>query len=157
MNELELGTSDLGALVQLFSAQGSALRFPDIDAAVLQEAVAKVKERQAEVARAEVELHAARAALEEDGEALLKKAHRALAYLRVYAEADEALLPKVDALSLPKLRRPARPAESVAALTAQPGEAAQVPPPRKRGRPRKVEVGAASLFAPAPAEGAAAP
>jgi hypothetical protein len=157
MNELELGTSDLGALVQLFSAQGGALRFPDTDAAVLQEAVVKVKERQAEVERAEAQLKAARVALEEDGETLLKKAHRALAYLRVYAEADEVLLAKVDALSLPKLRKPARPVEPSTTAVSPSGEAVAPVAPRKRGRPRKVDGAAASLFSPMPVESAAGP
>lgn len=156
MNELELGTSDLGALVQLFSAQAD-LRFPDVDAAVLQEAVVRFKERQADVSRFEAQLHAARAALDEDGEALLKRAHRALAYLRVYAEADEGLAAKVNALSLPKLRKPPRSPESIAVAVPVDGEPGPVAVKRKRGRPRKVDAQAASLFAPTAVEQAAAP
>lgn len=140
MTDTDLVPPDVLKLVQLFSAQPD-LRFPDLDATVLHQAVASVKERHLEVARAEALAQAARAALDEDLEALVKKAQRAHAYLRVFAETDEALAGRVEDISLPRPRRPAVRAE-VAPVEA--GEA--MPLPRKRGRPRKVDQSAAMLF-----------
>lgn len=127
---------ELQRLLQLFSSLPD-VRFPELDAASLQDDVARVKDRFIEAQYIEAQLTAARVALEDEGEALLKKGHRLLGYLRIYAEADEALREKVSAIALPKLRRSV-PEPSVDA-------------PKKRGRPRKVPTSDA-LFADAPAE-----
>lgn len=129
---------DIAKLIQLFSAQPE-LRFPELDASVLQGAVAKVKERAVELAQAEAQLAAVRAALEAEQEALLKKAQRAHAYLEVYADGDEALGQKLEGISLPRPRKSA-PRVEVAA----PVEGA--PEPKKRGRPRKMQVAEETLF-----------
>lgn len=129
---------DVAKLMELFAEQPS-LKFPDLDAAVLQAAARRVEQRHEEVVRAEAALGAARATLDEEQEALLKKAVRAHAYLKVYAESDPALGAQVDALVPPRSRRAPR-AEPTAGQVD--GEAA----PRKRGRPRKAPTPAGSLF-----------
>ncbi len=136
MNDHELMAPDVAKLIQLFSAQPD-LRFPELDAGVLHEAVARLKETHLECVAAEAALQATRLALEREHEALLKLAQRAHAYLKVFAETDERLTAQVDAISLPKPRRGADP-------TAPAGLEA----PRKRGRPRK-DAGP-SLFANSP-------
>ncbi|MBL9038328.1 MAG: hypothetical protein JNG84_07440, partial [Archangium sp.] len=104
MNETDLISPDVAQLILLVSAQPE-LRFPDLDAAVLHEAVAKVKEHHRAVAAAEAALSAAKGVLERENESLLKLAQRAHAYLRVFAENDERLTEQVDAISLPRVRR----------------------------------------------------
>ena len=83
-SSVELIPQGVTALVELFEERGD-LRFPDLDAAVLQDAVAEVERVAAEVQRLEAELDRARelAAVRQDG--LLVKAQRALAYARVFA------------------------------------------------------------------------
>jgi len=125
MTDLELLPTDLQQLLQLFSSLPD-VRFPELEPTGLQVAVAKVKEKHLELAALEAQREKVRLALEEEQEALLRKGHRLHAYLKVYAEHDEALALKVNALSLPRLRKPAVVAE---------GE--PVPAPKKRGRPRK--------------------
>lgn len=125
MTDLELLPTDLQQLLQLFSSLPD-VRFPELEPTGLQVAVAKVKEKHLELAALEAQREKVRLALEEEQEALLRKGHRLHAYLKVYAEHDEALALKVNALTLPRLRKPAVVAE---------GE--PVPAPKKRGRPRK--------------------
>jgi hypothetical protein len=129
MNDLDTLPPDLQQLLQLFSSLPD-VKFPELDATGLQLAVARVKEKQLELLALDAEREALRVALEEEQEALLRKGHRLHSYLKVFAEADEALAPKVNALVLPRLRKPA----VVMAPTAE-GESA--PAPKKRGRPRK--------------------
>lgn len=125
MTDLELLPTDLQQLLQLFSSLPD-VRFPELEPSGLQVAVAKVKEKHLELAALEVQREKVRLGLEEEQEALLRKGHRLHAYLKVYAEHDEALALKVNVLSLPRLRKQAVVSE---------GE--PVPAPRKRGRPRK--------------------
>lgn len=126
MNDPDLLPADLQHLLQLFSSLPD-VRFPELDPAGLQVAVARVKERQAELLALEAQKDALRLALDEEHEALLRKGHRLHAYLKVFAEHDEALTTKVNALSLPRLRRP----------PSAPVEGELAPAPKKRGRPRK--------------------
>lgn len=128
MTDLDLLPADLQQLLQLFSSLPD-VRFPELDPGALQVAVARAKERQLELTALEAQREAARLALEEEQEALLRKGHRLLAYLKVYAEHDEALAAKVNALALPRLRKPLP--------TAGVGDGEPVPAPKKRGRPRK--------------------
>lgn len=134
MNDLDALPPDLQQLLQLFSSlpggpAGEPVRFPELDAVGLQQAVARVKEKQLELLALEAQRDAVRLALEEEQEALLRKGHRLHAYLKVFAEADEALAPKVNALVLPRLRK--------ALVTPAAVEGESAPAPRRRGRPRK--------------------
>ncbi len=153
MNDLDLLAPDLQQLLQLFSSLPD-VRFPELDASALQDAVARVKERHLELLHVEAELQAVRSALDEEQEALLKKGHRLHAYLKVFAEQDEGLAVKVNALSLPRLRRPAAVAKPVVVETVgADGEPVIVaaPVPKKRGRPRKVSATDALFDEPAAA------
>lgn len=136
--DLELLPPDVQQLLQLFAALPD-VRFPDLDVFAMQEAVARLNDRRLELAHIEAQLAMAQSAVDEENEALLKKSHRLLSYLKVFAEHDEALLEKVNALSLPRLKKTATaPRPAVEAVD---GEATEslVPAPRKRGRPRKVQ------------------
>ncbi len=90
---------------------------------------------------AEAQLDAARRALEEDQEQLLKKAHRLQAWLTVMAETDEGLRQKLDTMVLPRLRRPVVRVEGPQGETVEVTEA-----PKKRGRPRKAAPASEALF-----------
>ncbi|WNG43178.1 hypothetical protein F0U60_02995 [Archangium minus] len=131
------------ALLEVFSTELSEVKFPDVDAEVLEEAASRVRAQAEAVAKAQAALEAARQALGESQEALLQKGQRALSYARVFAEEDEALSTKLEAISLPKAaRKGARPEGAVAAEAAQNEESA----PRRRGRPPKSRP-SAPLFA----------
>ena len=135
MTDLDLLPADLQHLLQLFSSLPD-VRFPELEPSGLQVAVAKVKEKHLELALLEAQREKVRLALEEEQETLLRKGHRLHAYLKVYAEHDESLALKVNALSLPRLRKQA------AAVT----EGEPVPALKKRGRPRKTSA-TETLFA----------
>lgn len=146
--EPDLLPAELQRLLQLFSTLPD-VRFPDLDVASLQNDVARVKDRFVEAQYIEAQLMAARAALDDEGEALLKKGHRLLGYLRIYAEADEVLREKVSTIALPKLRKAAP------SPTVEQGVVLNPEAPKKRGRPRKVPTSDA-LFTEASTEASAA-
>ncbi len=136
--------SPIQALLDLFTTDLADVRFADVDGQTLASSAAEVEVAAKSVASAQAALDVAREVLQSRQDALLQRAQRALAYARVYAEADEALTRKLDAVSLP--RAPRRPrAEDALVLSANPQPA---PASRPRGRPRKAAV--APL--PAPAE-----
>ncbi len=137
MDANEAVPAPVRAVMELFGAELKGVKFPGLDAAHLADGAAKVRERVEEVTLAEEALATARAALEQAQETLSQTAARALAYARIYAETDEALLQKVEGLALP--RAPRRPASLGPAEP--PGEA-----PKRRGRPPKVRPNA-MLFA----------
>lgn len=93
------------AVLDLFEAELSDLKFPDLDLSVLQEAAAIVYERAESQARAEAALLAAREALQESQEALLHRCQRAMAYARVYAEDNSDLAARVEGIELPRAGR----------------------------------------------------
>ncbi|PZR06697.1 MAG: hypothetical protein DI536_29730 [Archangium gephyra] len=133
-SDTELLPAELQRLLQLFSSLPD-VRFPDLDVASLQDAVARVKERHLELMHIEAQQQAVRTALDDEHEALLKKGHRLLAYLKVFAEADEQLAEKVATVSLPRLRRVAT--QSATSSVSEPSVTPPVDGPKKRGRPRK--------------------
>lgn len=145
MTALDLVPSDLQQLLQLFSSLPE-VRFPELEQQALHEAVARLQERASELAELEAQREAARVALEEEQEALLRKGHRLHAYLKVFADADEALATKVNALSLPRLRR-------AATVRAEGAPVEGSVAPKKRGRPRKAS-STDALFADEPAASA---
>lgn len=137
----------LQSLIDLFASELAQVKFPDVDLAVLNEAAAKVREKAEAVARAEAALDVARAALADSQEALLAKGHRALAYARVYAEEDEALSAKLEAVGLPRPPRRLVRAELHAEVTPLVESA-----PRRRGRPPKAKPSAPLFSEESPAE-----
>jgi hypothetical protein len=105
------------------------VEFPGAGTAVLKQAIEAARAAANRLAVAEAAADAERAALAEAEAELMRKAQRALAYARIYAEEAPALGTLLDAIML----RP-----EVAATA--------VPEARKRGRPRKV-ASATPLFA----------
>jgi hypothetical protein len=121
-------------VLDLFATSLADVRFGDVDAQGLARVASEVESSAALVASAQASLDSARVALHERQEALLQLVQRALAYARVYAEADEALSARLDAVTLPRAtRRPRSEANDALVLTADPQ-----PSPRPRGRPRKI-------------------
>jgi hypothetical protein len=125
-------------VLALFTTSLADVRFADVDAEQLARLAADVEAAAENVAAAQATLDVAREALQESQDALLHKAQRALAYARVYAENDESLLARLEAISLPRAARRSR-VEEALVLSAEPQPSA-----RPRGRPRK----ATSVVAP---------
>jgi hypothetical protein len=129
------------ALLDLFDSHLADVRFGDVDAKALARIAADVQATAEVVTAAQVALDSARIALHERQEALLLLAQRALAYARVYAEADESLSTRLDAVALPRAARRSRPDPNA---TSTPSElvltsSSEAPAARRpRGRPRKI-------------------
>ena len=84
------------ALVDLFKNELSAITFPGVDGALLEQLAGDVQKYTEAVIKAEAAVEAARAALRESEEALAIKSQKALAYARVYAEDRPDIAAKVD-------------------------------------------------------------
>lgn len=128
--EDDIISSNVQAVLELFGGELKDVRFPDVDARTLSAAADQVRALAVEVARANAALKAAEAALADANDALSRKAGRALAYVRVYAEGDATLIDRIDALA-PRARRVRT---DVITLSA---DAAASDAPRRRGRPPK--------------------
>lgn len=113
----------LREVIAIFGDELQGVRFPDVDAAVLADDVRVVEEAAAEVARAEAALEAARRVLDDAQDALLGRASKAVAYGRVFAIGNDALMARLDGITLP------RPRARGAAPTAPSAEVA-----KRRGR-----------------------
>jgi hypothetical protein len=120
------------AVLDLFSTSLAEVRFGDVDAQSLARIATEVEAAADAVACAQAALDAARAELHGREEALLVHTQRALAYARVYAESDETLSARLEAITLPRLPRRARTEGDALILSPDPQ-----PTPRPRGRPRK--------------------
>lgn len=94
------------AVLELFKGPLSDVRFADVDASGLESVAAEVERAAAAVQEQDAHLAALRLSLAERQDALLSLAHRALAYARVYAESDEALSARLNAISLPRAAKP---------------------------------------------------
>jgi hypothetical protein len=122
--------SPVKEVLELFSTDLGEVRFGDIDGRSLASLASNVEAAAVEVAALELQLIAARTKLQEQQDALLQQAQRALAYARVFAESDPVLAPKLEAIALPRAPRRAR-----TEPTTSPDEP-QIER-RPRGRPRK--------------------
>jgi hypothetical protein len=120
------------AILDLFATDLAEVRFANVDAKTLEQIASEVKSAAGVVASAELALDAARATLQEKQDALLQHSQHALAYARVYAENDEAMTARLEAVTLPRATRRARAGAEVLLLSAAPQ-----PSPRARGRVRK--------------------
>lgn len=148
-------------LLALFEGPLKSVQFPDVDRAVLSELADSVRASAEDVERAGAALLAAKVALEERREALVRMSQRALAYARVYAEDDAELRAKIDTITMPKTRGPAKPAPARSVepasgpttaeaqqntgrqagdLEATGTDVVEAPAPRRRGRPPKVKL-----------------
>lgn len=129
-------------VLDLFTSDLADVRFGDVDAAALASLASEVEAAAEAAAAAQALLDEARRKLEERQDALLHQAQRALAYARVYAEADAALSARIDAIPLPRPARRARVDGDALALSADPTS----PPRRPRGRPRKTPLAEAPML-----------
>ena len=132
------------AVLDLFASELADVRFGDLDAQTLTRLGADVSTAAAVVASAQATLDDARSTLHERQEVLLQHAQRALAFARVYAETNDALGARLDAISLPRANRRTRADATneggALVLTAEPQ-----PAMRPRGRPRKAAAPEAML------------
>lgn len=124
----------LREVAALFADELSDVRFPDLDATILNAAIAEVEAAVADVAQLEAAVADARRRLDERHDALVHKAARGLAYARVFADSDTELLARLDSITLPRARRGGA---APAASTEQ--------QPKKRGR--KPQSSGETLFA----------
>jgi hypothetical protein len=123
----------LQAVLHLFSGPLADVRFGDVDARSLAALAADVQSTADAVAVAHATLEQARAALDERQHALVVHAQRALAYARVYAEGDDALVHQLESIPLPRPPRRPRATDEPLVLA----EAPAAPRPRTRGRGRR--------------------
>ncbi|MCY1017812.1 hypothetical protein [Pyxidicoccus sp. MSG2] len=147
-NENDPISPALRALLELFATELTEVRFPDVDAEVLEDSAAVVREKAELVAKAQAALESARQALHESQDVLLQKGQRALAYARVFSEDNAELSAKLEGISLPRSTRKGPRAEGTAAepVAAAPGNDDNAP--KRRGRPPKARPApGASLFA----------
>ncbi len=120
-------------LLELFATTLAEVRVADVDGQTLARTAADVQSAAAVVTAAQTALEEARQTLQERQEALLQHAQRAMAYARVYAENDESLSERLNAIALPRPARRVRPNGEALVLSPDPEAGA-----RPRGRPRKV-------------------
>jgi len=133
------------SLLEIFNNELADVRFGDMDAKGLADLAAEVEAAAHHVITAQAALDAAKAKLGEQQEAMLARAQRALAYARIYAETNEPLRARLDAIALPKpsKRATAKLEEAPASAEGSPkadGEVEATKP--RRGRPRKAETAA---------------
>ena len=132
------------ALSKLFDGPLQGVTFPDVDREALLEHIDFVRRCAEDLAQARAMLASAESALEERQGSLMAKSQRAMAYARIYADENPALLEELDRIVLPRtsaLRAEKR--ESAIARASSPRPEAGA---RTRGRPRKVPE-ETSLFA----------
>lgn len=139
MNDPLLLPAPLQALLDLFATELAEVHFADIDASTLARLTREVQTANDTTLAAQAVLDGARTALQERRDTLVQHAHRALAYAKVYAENDEALSARLEAIALPgskaRLARRTRVETSeVLVLSADPQH-----PNGKRARRSKLE------------------
>lgn len=111
----------------IFADDLADVRFPDIDATVLNAAAAVVEDVAGDVARLEAALDEARRRLDDAHDALTAKAARGVAYARVFAIGDDDLMGRLDAIMLPRSRGRSAPAVAAAAPAKRRGRRSQPP------------------------------
>jgi hypothetical protein len=105
---MDVISSPIQAVIDIFADPLRELRFADVDAATLGDLAASAQAAADVVLAAELELAQARRSLQERQEALLQHAQRALAYARVYAEGDPALCERLEQIAMPRGSRRSR-------------------------------------------------
>lgn len=100
-------TEPLAALIDVFGEHAQALCFPDVDHSTLEALATELRQAAAEVERQERALAQARQALDERREVLRARAERGLAYARIFAEDDDELRERLEAIELGGAARPA--------------------------------------------------
>jgi hypothetical protein len=120
------------ALVELFKNELSAVTFPGVDGAILEQLIDDVRNYTDAVIKAEAALEAARTSLRESEEVLAVKSQKALAYARVYAEDRPEIATKVDVVA--RIAGATPTSSAPPARDRDPGSDA----PKRRGRQKKV-------------------
>lgn len=90
------------ALIDLFKGPLREVSFPGIDASVLTSAIESLEHESSVLKESATALAAAEVRVAEQREVLIAKCHTALAYARVYAKDDGALLASLDGVALPR-------------------------------------------------------
>src|SRR6187399_869708 len=102
-------SSPVQSVLDLFQGPLANVRFADIDAAGLSKLAAEVEAAAGEVERHETILAELHQTLLQRQEALVSLAQQALAYARVYADGDEALLEELNRITLARSPKPRKP------------------------------------------------
>jgi hypothetical protein len=121
------------AALELFETALAEVRFADLDAKTLARSAADVEAVAAVVTSAQAALDSARCALQERQEILLDQVQRAVAYARVYAENDDALTERLQAIALPRTPRSGRTKDDAALVLSSTTQSS----PRPRSGRRK--------------------
>jgi hypothetical protein len=132
------------AALSVFETALADVSFADIDAETFARTVAEVTALADAVASAQAALDSAKNALQERQEVLLGQVQRAMAYARVYAEDDEALMQRLNAIPLPRSGRVVRAKEDAALVLSS------TPQPASRGKRRKAVPVSESMLAACP-------
>lgn len=126
MEEASSSSLALASLLDLFESELERVSFPDVSAASLRDAADSVEQQRLAVVAAEAALLVARDAYEQTRANQERLGRRALAYARIYAEGDADLATRLVGIAQ-------------ALSGAKPEVAAE--PAKRRGRPRKSDVG----------------
>jgi hypothetical protein len=89
-------------LLKIFKEHLSSVTFPDVSLEILEGLVKKVESNTNDLKEALEKVETVRAALELNNSELLQKAIRGLAYARIYAEGNEALLEQLSKINIGK-------------------------------------------------------
>jgi hypothetical protein len=128
--------SPVQAVLDLFANELADVRFGDVDAITLARIAAEVHAAAEVMASQQAVLESAREALKERQSVLLEHAQRAVAYARVYAEKDEAMSARLEAIALPRVARRAKGPDDTPIVSSAPQ-----PKPRKRRRASETSAG----------------
>jgi hypothetical protein len=130
------------SVLALFKGPLAQVRFADIDAAGLAALAVDVESAAVDVQTQEAKLAELRQGLAQRQEALLVLAQQALAYARVYAETDDALLEELNRISLPratKARKAGAPKSAGAQDVTAPQASAEAAPSAERAEGAALE------------------
>jgi hypothetical protein len=127
------------SVLDLFTTELADVRFADVDAPTLVRIAADVQTAAEGVAFQQAALDSAQKALREQQTVLLEYVQRALAYARVFAEKDEALSARVEAIALPRVARRVKGGDD-------PPIPSPAPPTNARKRRRLLEASAGDLL-----------
>ncbi|MEL6184945.1 MAG: hypothetical protein AAFU79_10000 [Myxococcota bacterium] len=125
------------SLLDVFRTALGDIRFPDVDAEVLEGSCERVREADREVRRLFEALEAAQVKLSEERSNLHRTAERGLAYAKVFAGEDEALLTRLDGVELggpKKARGKAKPKTKAPKADARTGATTDSAPAAEGGK-----------------------
>lgn len=101
--------SEIAEFIDFFKKELAGIEFPDVDAEKLDALAVTVHEHADELAELTERVRVARAALEQAQTDLRRHSERGLAYVRVYADGNDALVQSLDGLALARERVESKP------------------------------------------------